>query len=363
MHNIGKRDFLTALARYITHSVFCLFVLFSSIWLSLALWFQQPFNPLFTYFLIAAWVIFSLGILGIYFSQAWLSRSKDRLLYIIIFSCSLVWYFALPAKQDRAWDPEVERLLYAEQQGNQVTLYNVRNFDWHPDGNYTARWETRHYNLEQLTGINVITSYWMGPQIAHTLVSFDFKDQAPVVFSIEIRKERDESFSALGGFFRKFELSLVAADEKDIVYTRSNIRGEDVYFYPIDVPQSAMQALFTAYVEQANQLHQQAQWYNTLVSNCTTIVFDMAQAIAPETLPKDYRLLASGYLPEYLYDLGVLDQNKTILEWYDLAHINPRTQGFEQEKDTSSAQFSQRIRQSHQSVQATTATKTPKAKE
>jgi hypothetical protein len=40
------------------------------------------------------------------------------------------------------------------------------------------------------TGVNVITSYWMGPQIAHTLVSFDFSDQKPLVFSIEIRKEK-----------------------------------------------------------------------------------------------------------------------------------------------------------------------------
>jgi len=58
----------------------------------------------------------------------------------------------------------------------------------------------------------------MGPQIAHTLVSFDFANAAPLTFSIEIRKERHEEFSSLGGFFRKYELSLVAADEKDIIY-------------------------------------------------------------------------------------------------------------------------------------------------
>ncbi len=82
-------------------------------------------------------------------------------------------------------------------------------------------------------GANIITSYWMGPKIAHTLSSaFDFAHSAPLTFSIEIRKEKNEDFSAIGGFFCKFEVSLIAADEKDIIYTRSNIRGEQVYFFP-----------------------------------------------------------------------------------------------------------------------------------
>ena len=33
-----------------------------------------------------------------------------------------------------------------------------------------------------------------------------------MAFSIEIRKERHESFSALAGFFKQYELSLVAGD-------------------------------------------------------------------------------------------------------------------------------------------------------
>ena len=100
-----------------------------------------------------------------------------------------------------------------------ITLHNVRNFNWHPDGTYDVRWETRTFDLNQLNGINIITSYWMGPQIAHTLVSFEFKNQQPLVFSIEIRKEKTEEFSAIGGFFRKYELSLIASDEK-ILSTR-----------------------------------------------------------------------------------------------------------------------------------------------
>jgi Domain of unknown function (DUF4105) len=46
--------------------------------------------------------------------------------------------------------------------------------------------------------------------------------------------------------------------------------------------------------------------YNTLTGNCTTLVFGMLRTIHPG-LPLDYRVLLSGYLPNYAYDLGATD--------------------------------------------------------
>ena len=182
----------------------------------------------------------------------------------------------------------------------------------------------------------------MGPKIAHTLVSFDFADQAPLTFSIEIRKERHEEFSAIGGFFRKYELSLVAADEKDIIYTRSNIRGEQVYFFPIQMNPQEAQALFQEYLHKADALAAKPRWYNTLTSNCTTLLFDMIQSVSQKRFPADYRLLASGYLPNYLYDLHALDHRWDMQTWYQRAHINPRVENL---KDIHSQDFSRLIRQ------------------
>ncbi len=345
MHNIGKKEFFAALSMMIVHAAFSLFVILSSVWLSFAIWIQQPGGWLISRILIGVWIVFALSILGIYFSRHLLSRRKDIVLYVVAFALSLGWYFSIPAKQDRDWSPDVANIFSYEKQGDQVTIHNVRNFDWKSVDDFEERWETRHYDLNKITGINIITSYWMGPQIAHTLVSFDFADQKPLVFSIEIRKEKNESFSAVGGFFRQFELSLIAADEKDIVYTRSNIRGEDVYFFPIHMPQAAMKALFLEYLKTSDQLNAQPKWYNTVTSNCTTLIFDMAQAIESNTLPSDYRLLVSGYIPNYLYDLGVLDSRWDIQQWYQHAHINPRTQDFLQQPDQSSEHFSALIRQ------------------
>ena len=70
----------------------------------------------------------------------------------------------------------------------------------------------------------------------------------------------------------------------------------------------------------------------------------MIQAIEPHELPRDYRLLVSGYLPNYLYDLGALDQKWDIKQWYQYAHLNPRTQEFNHFKYPSSQNFSKVIR-------------------
>lgn len=325
---------------WLLHSSFSVFVVVSSLWLCIALWVQQPLGVLLSRVLIGIWLAFALSVLGVYATH-FFSRKKDVLLYIIGFLMALGWYLSLQPQQNRAWNPEVARLLSYEQQDNLVTLHNVRNFSWQADGSYIERWETRRFDLNQISGVNIITSYWMGPQIAHTLVNFDFDNSAPITFSIEIRKEKNEDFSAIGGFFRQFELSLVASDEKDIIYTRSNIRGEQVYFFPVKMPVAERRALFEEYLAKADQLAQNPKWYNTLTSNCTTLVFDMVQAVSQKSLPTDYRLIASGYLPNYLHDLGVINPNMDMASWYQQAHVNPKSRG----KNLSSAQYSALLRQ------------------
>ncbi|MEF9956718.1 MAG: DUF4105 domain-containing protein [Acinetobacter sp.] len=341
---IGARELFISLAMGLLHGAFTLFVILSSIWLCLALWYQQPFGNIFSRVIIAIWVLFALSLIGFYINGHIVSRRTDILLYGFVFACALLWYFSLEARQDRDWNPEVAKQLHYEKQGDMVTLHNVRNFNWRSNEDYDIHWESRTVDLNKITGLNVIASYWMGPKIAHTLVSFDFADQESLVFSIEIRKEKNEEFSAFGGFFRKYELSLIASDEKDLIYTRSNIRNEQVYLFPVKMPVAERKALFIEYLNKADELHDEAKWYNTLTSNCTTLVFDMVQAINTRQLPKDYRLFASGYLPNYVYDLKAINQNYSLKEWYRLAHINPRTEQYAQQKDQSSKYFSKIIR-------------------
>ena len=263
----------------------------------------------------------------------------------------LVWWETIEPLADREWAPDVEHLIQIERSPSNpdvVTLNNVRNFIWRSDDDFTPQWETRSYDLSQLNSVDVALSYWMGPAIAHTLVSFGFTDGQHVVFSIEIRKEKHEQFDALAGFFKQYEMALVAADERDILAVRTNVRGEQVHLYRINMPQQAMRDLFMAYAQQASQLAFAPRFYNTLTANCTTIVWQLARRIG-QALPTDWRLLASGYLPEYLRDVGALQAIHTLELQRTQGNITQRAQTWppaaNSDEQAASASFSKHIRQ------------------
>jgi hypothetical protein len=312
-----------------------LLILLSMAWGTLALWYQLPLSNAWRVAVIIGWGVILLAALILF----WRDMPKTGIaLGLVTFAVLLVWWSSLKPSNDRLWADDVSRQLSGEVNGDIVTLHNVRNFDWRTTTDYTQRWESRQYDLSKLTSVDMALSYWMGPAIAHTLVSFGFSDGAYVTFSVEIRKEKNEQFSAIGGFFRQFEASVIAADESDILRVRTNVRGEDVYLYNVAMPDHARRSLFLSYINEAHLLQTTPRFYNTLTANCTTIVFDMVKHIIPG-LPMDYRLLASGYLPAYLYDINALNQD------YSLANLQLLGRITERAKTTSvEDNFSQKIR-------------------
>jgi hypothetical protein len=231
-------------------------------------------------------------------------------------------------------------------EGNRVVLRNVRNFDWRSTTDYTQRWETRAYDLDHLQSVDMILSYWTVQAIAHVLISFGFDDGNQVVFSVEIRPEKNESYSSIGGFFKEFELSILAADERDVIRVRTNVRGEDDYLYRIRMPTADMRSLFLAYVAQANSLLNAPRFYNTVTVNCTTLVYHMMRRI-DGNLPLDYRLLFSGYLPSYIYKLGGLDTRYTLEQLRSFGRITERARGAD--RSTFSADIRRGVPQVHAS--------------
>lgn len=310
-------------------------------WGALALWHQMPQHSAARWIATLAW---SASGLSVAVSLAGLLERRTRRIAGFVFGAAtaalLMWWGTLQPSHQRAWADDVAQLLEAGIDGSHVHLKNVRNFEWRSETDYTPQWENRTYDLDRLRSADLVLSYWMGPHIAHTLVSFGFDGGERVVFSLEIRKERHESFSAIGGFFRQFEQILVAADERDIVRTRSNARGEAVYLYRLQMSQANVRALFLEYLHAANELRRTPRFYNTLTSNCTTIVFELARLIAP-ALPADYRLLLSGHFAEYIHDLHGLTPGHRYAELQALGHINERALA----SDASGDDFSMSIRQ------------------
>lgn len=316
-----------------------------AIWGSIALFYQVPGTVWIRGAAAAAWAVLSLIALIAYLRR----RSRlAALLYPVMIALLLFWWGSIPASNSRDWADEVGQMTVGVVNGHEVTLANVRNFDWRAPTDYTVRWETRTYHLDKLSSVDLLLSYWSGPAIAHTLISFGFDDGTFVTFSVEIRKERHESFSEIGGFFKEFETSVIAADERDIVRVRTNIRKEDVYLYRINMQKPAMRSLFMAYVDQANSLAETPRYYNTVTANCTTIVYEMVSRIVPN-LPLDYRLLFSGYLPGYIAEVNGFMPGLTLDQLREGGAISARAQAAD-----NAADFSRRIREGVPGIAALT---------
>lgn len=87
-----------------------------------------------------------------------------------------------------------------------------------------------------------------------------------------------------------------------------------------------------------NELYEKPVFYNTLLENCTNVIWFHSR-VNPNHLPFSWKILISGYLPEYLYESNRLDQSVTFSELQRQAYINPLAQ-----EVGISADYSRRIR-------------------
>src|SRR5258706_195040 len=126
--------------------------------------------------------------------------------HLVLLLALLVWYSTIKPSNDRDWQTDVAVLAYAEKEGDQVTVHNIRNFDYRSETDYTPAYYDKRFDLRKLEGVDLIAVYWIGPAIAHTFVSFAFADGDHLAISIETRKEKKEDYSTIKGFFRQYKL-------------------------------------------------------------------------------------------------------------------------------------------------------------
>jgi hypothetical protein len=99
------------------------------------------------------------------------------------------------------------------------------------------------------------------------------------------------------------------------------------------------QRLFLEYIAQINSLKNTPEFYNTLTTNCTTNIWLNAR-VNPDNLPLSWKILASGYLAEYLYENDRLEiKGVSFSELQKQAWVNPRAHAVDKADN-----FSQLIR-------------------
>jgi len=302
----------------------CLLIAIASLWAALALWYRLPFGEIMRAVFALCFVLLGLAVI---LGQFRPRRLRALATFCLALATVLTWWVSLTPPVDRPWAPDVARQVTGSLDGSVLRLEDVRNFIWRSPQDFDVQWEQRSYDLDQLQTVDLFMSYWSGKAIAHMIVSFGFAGGDHIAWSVEVRRQIGGGFSPVADMFKTNTLAIVAADERDVVGTRTNARGEDVQLYRIRVTPEKARALLLQYVDAANRLAQRPQWYNSLFTNCTTVVFQMIRTIVDE-VPLDWRVMANGYLPEYSFDAGVLDSRLSLSELIEKGQISPRAQAY-----------------------------------
>lgn len=220
------------------------------------------------------------------------------------------WWWPAPAGWP--WQPECSRAPSITRAGDLVTVHGVRDFRWRSDTDYDARWEDRTYDRSRLRRCDLFMSYWGPTEICHMILSFGFEradgamDQVAV--SIEARRRTDQVYDAVASAFRQFGLVYVWADERDVIGVRTDVRGEHVHRYRLEMPPDRMRDLFDRYVAVTDLLHDRPAWYNAVTENCSVGIMRTAfGASVPLFVP--VQALLNGSLDRHAWEMGALDRS------------------------------------------------------
>ena len=304
---------------------------FATLWATAALgydvriaWLRVPIAAIYGLGMLAVWI---------FIRRPW-KMAATAAGFVLV----LAWWLTLQPSNNRNWVPNAAAFPYADINGNQVVIHNIRNCDYRTETDFDVRLYDKTFELDQLRTADLSLVTWGSPHIAHTMVSFGFTNGDYVCFSVETRNEKGEGYSAVKGLFRQFELTYVIADERDVVRLRTNYRkGEEVCLYRLQVTPEQARQLFLDYLRRASELHERAEWYNALTDNCTTAI--RTQRAAADRGPWDWRMLINGHLDELLYERGTIVTNLPFAELKKQSHINPQARAADRAVD-----FSQQIR-------------------
>ena len=229
----------------------------------------------------------------------------------------LGWYLSDTPSTQGDWQEQLAVSSRAEFNGDTVMVRNVRNFrygltetDMHP-GYYD-----RTYDLNQIRIVWYVTEPFNESAVAaHTFVSFEFATGDFLAISIEARKTNDQTYSVWKGLLHTYPLVYIAADERDVLLMRANLRKDKVYVYPVRLenPENA-RLLLVDMLQKMNRLTSTGpMWYNTLFANCTSSIAGHVNAISPGRVPVySWQLWLTASADELALSRGLLDTDLPI---------------------------------------------------
>lgn len=249
-----------------------------------------------------------------------------KLFILVLIIGLIITHFVTTPSNSRDWNNDQDTLPYAEIDGNLVSIYNIRNFTYASTTEYTKNYYDKVFDVNKLKKVWYIVEPFSGiPGSAHTFLSFEFEGNQFVSISVEIRKEKEESFNPIMGLFNQYELMYVIGDERDVIKLRTNYRKDLVYVYPVKATIEKSKSLFLDMIERTNTLKNYPEFYNTVTNTCTTNIVKHVNKITPKRVPFfNLRILFPANSDKLAYRLGLIDTDLSFEDARNKFLINDR---------------------------------------
>ena len=253
----------------------------------------------------------------------------------------LVWlimrHLSLRPSNDRSWVNDNERMATADFNGDEVTIRNVRDFNWRSSRDFDERWIDVNINLDKISKIWFVLEYFEPSkrQIAHTIMSFETEDGERLACSIEVRREKGERYHPLKGMFRQYELIYVWATERDVIGVRTRCRKKSVthLFEAVVLGLGNERRMLESYLRRTNKLSKDPEWYNTITNTCTTNIVGHVNEVYPGRVPRAISILLPGLSPKLLHRNNLVKMTGTLEETLQMSIIDERADSWDGSSD------------------------------
>ena len=284
------------------------------IWASIFVFFLWAIGALYFLLYLPGWLRTGLAIAYAITIPVCVWRSRSRSITRSWIAVSIVAIYGatllIRPSNERDWDPDHANVAEASIENGTVTINHFRNSRYRSELDYDAIFATKQFPLEDIQSAWLIVQRFTpadGP--AHVFLSFQLKpdqNDSPEYFSVsvEIRRERGETYGPLKGLYRNYEVTHVIGDERDLIGVRTVHRPQDrVYLYRINATAEQAQLLFGKFVERIQTLHANPQFYHTLLNNCANGITGLTYELTPEPINwLDSRIVLPGHSGQFAWE-------------------------------------------------------------
>lgn len=239
----------------------------------------------------------------------------------------------LRPSNDRSWVNDNARNATIEFDGDIAKISNIRDFNWRTTKDFDERWVDAEYDLSKVESIWLILEYFnpKHPQMAHTILSFEFADGRRLACSIEVRREKGERYHPVRGLFREYELIYVWATERDVVGVRTRCRRNSVthLFKAVVLGEGNERRMLESYLRRSNNLVASPEWYNTLTNTCTTNIVRHVNEVYPGRVPRAISVLMPGLSPKLLERANLIEMHGTLDETLAVSVIDAKADAWD----------------------------------